>query len=35
VIINEAGIPVHPEWYSDEFGPLLRRAALAKIHKIA
>ena len=23
VIINEAGIPVHPEWYSDEFRRLL------------
>jgi hypothetical protein len=31
VISNEAGIPVHPEWYSDEFGRLLRRAGLRRI----
>jgi integrase len=31
VIINEADIPVHPEWYSDEFGRLLRRAGLRRI----
>ena len=26
-----AGTPVHPEWYSDEFGRLLRRAGLRPI----
>ena len=26
VITDQAGTPVHPEWYSDEFGRLLRRA---------
>jgi Phage integrase family len=26
-----APIPVHPEWYSDEFGRLLRRAGLRRI----
>jgi integrase len=26
-----AGTPVHPEWYSDEFGRLLRRAGLRRI----
>jgi hypothetical protein len=31
VIIDEAGTPVHPEWYSDEFRRLLRRAGLRKI----
>ncbi len=31
VIIDEAGSPVHPEWYSDEFGRLLRRAGLRRI----
>ena len=31
VITDEAGIPVHPEWYSDEFGRLLRRAGLRRI----
>jgi integrase len=25
VITDQAGTPVHPEWYSDEFGRLLRR----------
>ena len=24
-------MPVHPEWYSDEFGRLLRRAGLRRI----
>jgi len=27
----EAGTPVHPEWYSDEFRRLLRRAGLRRI----
>jgi integrase len=31
VITDAAGIPVHPEWYSDEFTRLLRRARLPKI----
>jgi integrase len=31
VITDEAGLPVHPEWYSDEFGRLLRRAGLRRI----
>ncbi|MGH3217864.1 MAG: tyrosine-type recombinase/integrase [Streptosporangiaceae bacterium] len=31
IVIDELGIPVHPEWYSDEFGRLLRRAGLRKI----
>jgi len=28
---DQAGTPVHPEWYSDEFRRLLRRAGLRKI----
>ena len=31
VITGEAGSPVHSEWYSDEFGRLLRRAGLRRI----
>jgi integrase len=31
VITDEAGTPVHPEWYSDEFGRLLKRAWLRRI----
>jgi len=31
VITDELGIPVHPEWYSDEFGRLLKWAKLRKI----
>ncbi len=31
VITNEAGTPVHPEWYSDKFRRLLRRAGLRRI----
>jgi integrase len=31
VVTDEAGTPVHPEWYSDEFGRLLRRAGLRRI----
>lgn len=27
VVTNELGIPVRPEWYSDEFGRLLKRVA--------
>ncbi len=31
VITDALGIPVHPEWYSDEFGRLLRRTGLRRI----
>jgi Phage integrase family len=31
VVINELGVPVHPEWYSDEFTRLLKLAKLRKI----
>jgi integrase len=31
VITDGLGVPVHPEWYSDEFGRLLRRAGLRRI----
>ena len=31
LITDEAGTPAHPEWYSDEFGRLLRRAGLRRI----
>jgi len=31
VVTDEAGTPVHPEWYSDEFGRLLRSANLRRI----
>jgi integrase len=31
VITDEVGTPVHPEWYSDEFGRLLKRAGLRRI----
>jgi integrase len=31
VITDELGMPVHPEWYSDEFGRLLKRAGLRRI----
>jgi integrase len=31
LITDQAGTPVHPEWYSDEFRRLLRRAGLRKI----
>lgn len=31
VVIDQAGTPVHPEWYSDEFGRLLGRAGLRRI----
>ena len=31
VVTDELGIPVHPEWYSDEFGRLLKRSALRRI----
>lgn len=31
VVTDEQGTPVHPEWYSDEFGRLLKRACLRRI----
>jgi integrase len=31
VVTDEVGTPVHPEWYSDEFGRLLRRVGLPRI----
>jgi integrase len=31
LVTDEAGTPVHPEWYSDEFGRLLRSASLRRI----
>jgi integrase len=31
VVTDELGLPVHPEWYSDEFARLLKRASLRKI----
>ncbi len=31
VVTDELGIPVHPEWYSDEFARLLKRTGLRKI----
>ena len=30
MITDELGVPVHPEWYSDEFGRLLRGTALPR-----
>ena len=30
VVTDELGLPVHPEWYSDEFGRLLKRLGQAK-----
>ena len=31
LITDEPGVPVHPEWYSDEFARLLKRMGLRKI----
>lgn len=31
LVTDELGIPVHPEWYSDEFGRVLRAASLPRI----
>lgn len=31
VVTDELGVPVHPEWYSDEFGRMLRAAELRRI----
>jgi len=35
VVTDELGIPRHPESYSDEFGRLLKRAALPKIRLLS
>jgi integrase len=31
VVTDELGMPIHPEWYSDEFGRLLKRIGLRRI----
>ena len=31
LVTNELGMPVHPEWYSDEFGRILAAAKLRRI----
>lgn len=31
VVVDELGEPVHPEWYSDEFGRLAKRAGVKRI----
>jgi integrase len=31
VVTDELGMPLHPEWYSDEFGRILKTAKLRKI----
>jgi len=31
IVTDELGVPVHPEWYSDEFARLLKGAGLRKI----
>jgi integrase len=31
VVTDQLGLPVHPEWYSDEFGRLLKRVGLRRI----
>lgn len=31
LVTDEVGVPIHPEWYSDEFGRVLRRAGLPRI----
>jgi integrase len=30
-VTGQLGMPVHPEWYSDEFGRLLKRIGLRRI----
>ena len=30
-MVDELGEPVHPEWYSDEFGRLAKRAGVKRI----
>ncbi|MFC5996256.1 tyrosine-type recombinase/integrase [Pseudonocardia hispaniensis] len=31
VVVDELGVPVHPEWYSDEFGRVANRAGVKRI----
>ena len=31
IVTDKLGVPVHPEWYSDEFWRLLKRAGLRRI----
>jgi integrase len=31
VVVDELGSPVHPEWYSDEFGRVAKRAGVKRI----
>ena len=31
LVTDQLGMPVHPEWYSDEFGRLLKRIGLRRI----
>jgi integrase len=31
IVVDEIGEPVHPEWYSDEFGRLLKQAKLPRL----
>jgi integrase len=31
VVVDELGEPIHPEWYSDEFGRLAKRAGVKRI----
>ncbi|WP_214365637.1 tyrosine recombinase XerC [Pseudonocardia sp. H11422] len=31
VVVDELGAPVHPEWYSDEFGRVAKRAGVKRI----
>ncbi|MFR9803153.1 tyrosine recombinase XerC [Pseudonocardia sp. RS010] len=31
VVVDELGAPVHPEWYSDEFGRVAKRAGVPRI----
>jgi integrase len=31
VVTDELGVPAHPEWYSDEFGRILRSVKLRRI----
>lgn len=31
IVTDELGVPVHPDWYSDEFGRLIKRAGLPRI----
>ena len=31
VVVDELGAPVHPEWYSDEFGRVSKRAGVKRL----